>query len=246
MIYRGLILGHLLGDFYLQNDEMVRRKKKEKDVLNLHCIVYCLIVAMCSFWFVPSDYGGSYLIYLGSIMAAHWGIDYAKNHFNKQGVQLLAFIMDQAAHLAVLMIPARLFEGSQNILLNGTVLDCRPWIPAFHVAICVLICGKPASVLVRVMFEDIKAKGRNAGRFYLDGQDRETQDRAGEMIGILEREIIFILGIMDQFSAIGFVLAAKSLARFEQLKNQGFAEKYLIGTLLSALIAILCVAIYRI
>lgn len=245
MIYRGLVLGHLLGDFYLQNDEMVRRKKKEKDILNLHCTVYCLIVAVCSFWFVPSVSGGSYLIYLMVLMATHWGIDYAKNHLNKKDGQCFAFIADQAAHLAILIIPARFFAGSQSVLLYKSVLDCRPWIPVFNVVICMLICGKPASVLVRVVFEDIKTRGRGTEGFYLDGQDRDTQDRAGEAIGILEREIIFILGIMNQFGAIGFVLAAKSMARFEQLKHQGFAEKYLIGTLLSALIAISCAAIYR-
>ena len=132
MIYRGLVLGHLLGDFYLQNDEMVRRKKKEKDILNLHCTVYCLIVAVCSFWFVPSVSGGSYLIYLMVLMATHWGIDYAKNHLNKKDGQCFAFIADQAAHLAILIIPARFFAGSQSVLLYKSVLDCRPWIPAFN------------------------------------------------------------------------------------------------------------------
>lgn len=62
--------------------------------------------------------------------------------------------------------------------------------------------------------------------------------KIGSWIGILEREIILMLGLMGQFGAIGFVLAAKSLARFKQLENKSFAEKYLVGTLLSALIAI--------
>ena len=43
---------------------------------------------------------------------------------------------------------------------------------------------------------------------------------------MLEREIILILGLMGQFGAIGFVLTAKSLARFRQLEDKEFAEKY--------------------
>ncbi len=41
-----------------------------------------------------------------------------------------------------------------------------------------------------------------------------------------------------QFAAIGFVLTAKSVARYEKLKEQDFAEYYLLGTLLSTLNAI--------
>ena len=41
------------------------------------------------------------------------------------------------------------------------------------------------------------------------------------------------------------MLTAKSLARFRQLEDKEFAEKYLIGTLLSTFIAIICVAIYK-
>ena len=51
---------------------------------------------------------------------------------------------------------------------------------------------------------------------------------------------------MGQYGAIGFVLTAKSLARFNQLNDQSFAEKYLVGTLLSSFLAIVCIAIYSV
>ena len=40
-------------------------------------------------------------------------------------------------------------------------------------------------------------------------------------------------------------LTAKSVARYKQLEDQTFAEKYLVGTLLSAVISIACVGIYN-
>ena len=70
--------------------------------------------------------------------------------------------------------------------------------------------------------------------------NEEGDVRAGALIGILERLIVFVLGIMGQFGAIGFVIAAKSLARYKQLEDKSFAEKYIVGTLLSSLIAIIC------
>lgn len=79
---------------------------------------------------------------------------------------------------------------------------------------------------------DIEAK-ENA-----DVEHAKSQDKYGKWIGIAEREIILLLGLTGQYSAIGFVLTAKSVARFEQLKEKRFAEKYLIGTLVSTLVAI--------
>lgn len=77
-------------------------------------------------------------------------------------------------------------------------------------------------------------------------KSEKEEAKIGRWIGILEREIILILGLMGQYGAIGFVLTAKSLARFNQLNDQSFAEKYLVGTLLSSFLAIVCIAIYSV
>lgn len=61
---------------------------------------------------------------------------------------------------------------------------------------------------------------------------------AGKYIGILERFLILTLVLINQYGVIGFVLAAKSVVRFEGLKDQKFAEYYLIGTLTSTSIAL--------
>ena len=69
--------------------------------------------------------------------------------------------------------------------------------------------------------------------------EEETSAKpAGWLIGLLERSLFFILILNGNIASIGFVLAFKSLARFEDLKKQSFAEYYLIGTMLSALLAI--------
>jgi hypothetical protein len=61
--------------------------------------------------------------------------------------------------------------------------------------------------------------------------------RAGRVIGILERMAMLTLVWMGEWSALGFVLAAKSVARFKELENREFAEAYLVGTLTSFLVA---------
>ena len=64
---------------------------------------------------------------------------------------------------------------------------------------------------------------------------------AGAMIGILERLIMGLSLIFGQFTAIGLVFTAKSIARYNKIsESQSFAEYYLIGSLFS-MIAVLLV-----
>lgn len=66
----------------------------------------------------------------------------------------------------------------------------------------------------------------------------EKEYNAGRVIGMLERILILFFVLMDQYSAIGFIIAAKGFTRFKELDKREFAEYVLIGTLLSSFIAI--------
>jgi hypothetical protein len=56
----------------------------------------------------------------------------------------------------------------------------------------------------------------------------------GKWIGQLERALIFLFIFAGQPEGIGFLVAAKSLLRFEQARQQQLMAEYvLIGTLLS-------------
>lgn len=68
----------------------------------------------------------------------------------------------------------------------------------------------------------------------------EKEYNAGRVIGILERWLMFIVVVAtDDLSALAFIIAAKGLARMKQLDDKQFAEYMLVGTLLSALSAVL-------
>lgn len=60
-----------------------------------------------------------------------------------------------------------------------------------------------------------------------------TEYNRGRVIGLLERLVMFVLVLLGEFSAIGFLIAAKAMARFKQLEEQNFAEYFLVGTLAS-------------
>ena len=66
-------------------------------------------------------------------------------------------------------------------------------------------------------------------------------EKAGKYIGILERLFVFGFIILNQWSAIGLLITAKSVFRFGDLsksKNRKLTEYVLIGTLVSFGIAI--------
>ena len=69
--------------------------------------------------------------------------------------------------------------------------------------------------------------------------------RIGATIGILERILIVVFVLTGSEAAIGFVVAAKTLARFRLLDDRDFAEYYLLGTLASVAVAIVTALIGR-
>jgi hypothetical protein len=63
--------------------------------------------------------------------------------------------------------------------------------------------------------------------------------QVGATIGVLERLLIVTFMLAGADAAIGFVIAAKTIARFRLLDDRDFAEYYLLGTLGSVSVAFL-------
>ena len=60
----------------------------------------------------------------------------------------------------------------------------------------------------------------------------------GKMIGNLERLLILIAIIIQEWSLIGIVVALKTIARYKELDDQDKSEYFLIGSLFSLLWAV--------
>jgi len=63
-------------------------------------------------------------------------------------------------------------------------------------------------------------------------------ERMGATIGVLERLLVVVLVPAGGPAAVGFVVAAKTLARFKELNKKRFAERYLLGTMASVTVAL--------
>jgi hypothetical protein len=79
-----------------------------------------------------------------------------------------------------------------------------------------------------------------------EGENIDMREyNSGRVIGMLERILIFFFVLADEFTAIGFIMAAKGFTRFKELDKKDFAEYVLTGTLMSALAAVLVALFVR-
>jgi hypothetical protein len=60
----------------------------------------------------------------------------------------------------------------------------------------------------------------------------------GATIGVLERLLVVALTPSGGPAAVGFVVAAKTLARFKELRRKRIADRYLLGTMASVTVAL--------
>jgi len=67
----------------------------------------------------------------------------------------------------------------------------------------------------------------------------DSEKKIGLKIGLIERFLVIVFVAVGQYGALGLILAGKSLARYEDLKDKAFAEYYLLGTLLSFLFGVI-------
>ena len=151
------------------------------------------------------------------------------------------FVADQAAHFVVLLV------GASVLLLGQPTLAV--WRDAVHAAGSHLLpVAHPVPVLVLlVVLLDLAIINIRGGVFLIgtllaprgfSSGSTPGPERVGATIGVLERLVVCVLVLAGQSAAIGFVIAAKTLARFRQLDDRHFAEYYLVGTLASVTLAL--------
>lgn len=244
-----IILGHIIGDFYLQTNLIAIKKKESLKFLALHCLLYCIPVITGAV-IVGDSSIKKYFLFSLLLFLTHFVIDKMKNDFDKRGHYVgIIFLLDQVVHIAILVILLSVLhidiDNTNSLIYN--YLEKKELIAMA----AILVCWKPAAIFISVIFESLFLKKKDEESEKVAGKKEETNDgqehqenvRVGYWIGVLEREIILVLGLLGQYGAIGFVLTAKSLARYKQLELQEFAEKYLVGTLMSAFIAFCCLFI---
>lgn len=222
IIFVKLLLAHLLGDFILQPTSWVldKESKKQKSIyLYVHTLIHGILAAL----FI----GEIQFIWLAILLAvSHGFIDFLKLYYQRKNTKRNWFLYDQLLHLVVI-IGISLYYTNTKIELS--LFDTNFWI----VLTGIIILTKPTSIILKNIISIWTPENKTKD---------ESLQNAGNYIGILERLFVFGFILTGHFEAIGFLLAAKSIFRFGDLKeakDRKLTEYVLIGTLLSFGIALL-------
>ena len=219
-VFVALLLAHVIADFLGQPDIMFRRKA-EPAFLLLHVgIVFVLSVIAL---------GGAWQLALG-IAAAHLVIDAIKTWGlpAEWRDRLPAFLLDQCAHIGSLVVGAALMPDAMTNSIWAPYIGhlLAPAILASGAIVSIWGGGFAVGLLMQPYTDQFDAQD--------SGPSAEGLENAGRMIGKLERGLIFLFLCVGQTTATGFLIAAKSVLRFDTAsKGQKGGEYVIIGTLAS-------------
>jgi len=239
------IIAHLLADFIFQTEKWCEEKEKKifSRKLFIHTAIVLFFSLALSFSF--SFWWGALLI-----SVSHFLIDSAKSYLiKKKQLNKYLFFIDQSLHIIVIIMVVVLFAKSNSIsdsfinsinntfspLFSEKIISFLDSTKGLFIIFSFIFCIKPSNVLIKKVLElyDISKTKNN--------KNDESLEKAGRIIGNLERFLTLFLIIFGQYNAVGFIIAAKSILRFRDSESNTEAktEYLLIGSLMSFGIAIL-------
>lgn len=164
---------------------------------------------------------------------SHLIIDWIKLSLEGKINTRILFLLDQLLHLVIISLVVFLNNpykiNFQKIYSTETLL--------FTLAI--LTVTFVTSILMKIIMSKWSLE---------ENKTDVSLENAGKYIGILERLFVFGFIVLNQWSAIGFLITAKSVFRFSDLsraKDRKLTEYILIGTLISFGLAILVGLLYQ-
>jgi hypothetical protein len=216
-----LLIAHLLTDFVFQPKAWVddRKAKKIKSISLLWHVVVTTLFAyafsgLYSCWWIP-------LI----IFITHYTIDVIKSYLPDN---LYTFLADQAMHVLVIVMIWLVADHQWDAIrteLCTIALNNNFWIIVFGYVLVTWPLGIVIGIATTKWRKNITTK---------KAATDELAD-AGKWIGICERALILTFVLTHQYTAIGFLMTAKSILRFgdKDADAERKTEYILVGTLLS-------------
>lgn len=204
-----LIFAHVLADFMLQSNWMIAQKTKAAGFL-----AHAAIVGLTGF----AALGFAAPIPCAALIAVHMAIDAVKTFGGFRSLR--AFTLDQAAHLLSLLGIALIWPG---LWAQGIWAPVPALLPAMALLSGLIITLRAGEYAIILLMRPYRGRINNAGL-----------RNGGQVIGWLERGLIFALIGLGQPLGVGFLVAAKSVLRFgTATRDQRSAEYVIIGTLAS-------------
>ncbi len=221
-----LLTSHVLADFVLQRRGWVEERTR-RGWTSIWLYVHSALAAVLAYLFA----GLWTALWLpAAVFASHLLLDGWKAQ-RDEGVDV--FVLDQIGHLLVLVLVWALASGwgwaDMLAAMRAVAAEPRFWV----LLLAYMTVFWPAGLLVGVL--------TRAWRPGIASEGGPGLERAGLWIGRLERLLVVTAIVVHRFEFIGFLIAAKSVLRFGELRGataRDQAEYVLIGTMLSFTLAV--------
>lgn len=233
-----LLMGHILGDFYFQPASWVNCRNRDHYLakeLYFHAAVHGILSLIVFTIFSKHGVDVS-LWYSAIILLSHFFIDVVKSYVKQTPKH---FFIDQVAHLLVLFLVWGLMTGQLAKVISLMAISHISY-QQLTIFTGYLMVLKPTSIMIAMLLKPWTMTIKAGQPDENDKPNGELQS-AGKRIGYLERLLILTFILLNQFTAIGFLLAAKSVFRFGDLsqdKDKKLTEYVMLGTLTSFTISI--------
>lgn len=218
-----LIVAHLAADYPFQPNKWIAERNKKhwkSGRLLLHSLIHgslaWLVIFQWQAWWVG-----------GIIFISHFFIDVWKSY---RPEKLRYFVIDQAGHMLILIILWITYTGIwvsvpgfwENVLGNASF-----WL----ILLGYIIVLWPIGIIIQQFVQN---------RFEIPDNDQGLES-AGKWIGYFERVLVLTFVLMSAYSALGLLIAAKSILRvgINSKSSRKQTEYILIGTLISWSLAII-------
>lgn len=243
-----LFLAHICGDFYFQPSSWVkdRYKKHLKSIrlyqhVLIHTVFVFTILLCAGYSFDIVLYGSAF------ILVTHLFIDLVKSHLPRTPSY---FFIDQIMHILMLVVMWGCITNQYDKVMETLLVKVDYKLVVVLIAYTLVL--KPTAIIISMLLEQWSEIARGSSNNSDDkkessittaeGEDIKSLVSAGKVIGMVERVLILTFVLLNQFSGVGFLLAAKSVFRFGDLKEKNdhkMTEYVMLGTLLSVTITIL-------
>lgn len=243
-----LILAHLLADFVFQSDWVAIKKREKISYLFRHAFWVILT------YFISTSIFFSYrlVIIIFVISIAHFFINLCKIKLEKKEkiAEIHLFFLDQLLHFIVILA---IYPFLGNIYIQNWAYNLYQSIITYYpiflnidliymFKFIIILSGyifiwNPGSHIVEKTLNNYKIvkPDYKSGEIIINNQKQVANP--GELIGKLERVLLLSFILSNNFLVISIIFTAKSVARFSNFKDKDFVNYYIIGTLISLLIA---------
>ena len=223
-----LLLAHLVGDFFLQPHKWVIHKEANKAAskyLYLHILVHLALYFLVLWDF---KYWKMILLLAFSHLIIDLGKLYLERFFPNTSIP---FFLDQFLHVAVIYVCSFCTELPEHFIL---LIQNINW----GLVLAIVFVTFPSAIIMGKLMERMSDQIET---------DHKSLPNAGKYIGIIERLFVLVFILLGRWEAIGLLITAKSVFRFNDLKESNsrkLTEYILIGTLVSFGLAILTGILY--